>query len=132
MLRAKSKNMLMVAASVTALVSSSTALAQQTSTTQGVLQSAPTDQAASPSAAAADQASETQTPTTPTSDAAAESEDIVVTGIRGAQRRAVNLKRDAASVTDSDLRRRHRQAARRDHLGFAPAYPWRADPPRRG
>ncbi|MBD8700617.1 TonB-dependent receptor [Sphingomonas sp. CFBP 13714] len=93
--------MLMVAASVTALVSSSTALAQQTSTTQGVLQSAPTDQAASPSAAAADQASETQTPTTPTSDAAAESEDIVVTGIRGAQRRAVNLKRDAASVTDS-------------------------------
>ncbi|WP_236701734.1 MULTISPECIES: TonB-dependent receptor [unclassified Sphingomonas] len=101
MLRAKSKNMLMVAASVTALVSSSTALAQQTSTTQGVLQSAPTDQAASPSAAAADQASETQTPTTPTSDAAAESEDIVVTGIRGAQRRAVNLKRDAASVTDS-------------------------------
>ena len=52
MLRARSKNMLMVAASVTALVSSGTALAQQTSTTQGVLQNAPTDQAASPSAAA--------------------------------------------------------------------------------
>ncbi|RZL72415.1 MAG: TonB-dependent receptor, partial [Sphingomonas sp.] len=93
--------MLMVAASVTALVSSGTALAQQTSTTQGVLQNAPTDQAASPSAAAADQTSEAQNPTTPASDAAAETQDIVVTGIRGSQQRAVNLKRDAASVTDS-------------------------------
>ncbi len=101
MLRARSKNMLMVAVSVTALVSSRAALAQQTSTTQGVLQNAPTDQAASPSAAAADQTSEAQNPTTPASDAAAETQDIVVTGIRGSQQRAVNLKRDAASVTDS-------------------------------
>ncbi|MGU3391569.1 TonB-dependent receptor [Sphingomonas sp. M1A8_2b] len=99
--RVQSKTILLVAASVGALACGNVASAQQTSTTQGVLQSAPTDQAASPSAVAADQASEAQTPSTPTSDAAAEGEDIVVTGIRGAQQRAVNLKRDAASVTDS-------------------------------
>ena len=99
--RVQSKTILMVAASVGALACGSVASAQQTSTTQGVLQNAPTGQAASPSAVAADQASEAQTPSTPTSEAAAEGEDIVVTGIRGAQQRAVNLKRDAASVTDS-------------------------------
>lgn len=97
----QSKTVLMMAASATALTWGGAAVAQQTSTTQGVLQSAPTDQAASPSAATADQASEAQVPSTPTSDAAADGAEIVVTGIRGAQQRAVNLKRDAASVTDS-------------------------------
>ena len=99
--RVQSKTILMMAASVTALAYGGAANAQQTSTTQGVLQSAPTDQAASPTAVAADQSSEAQNPSTPTSDAGAEGADIVVTGIRGAQQRAVNLKRDAASVTDS-------------------------------
>ncbi len=91
----------MAAVSAAALVHAGAASAQQTSTTQGVLQTAPTGQAASPSAVAADQASEAQTPTTPTSETAADGDEIVVTGIRGAQLRAVNLKRDAASVTDS-------------------------------
>jgi TonB-dependent receptor len=91
----------MMAASVTALVYGGAADAQQSSTTQGVLQSAPADQAASPSAVAADQASEAQNPSPPASDAASDGSEIVVTGIRGAQQRAVNLKREAASVTDS-------------------------------
>ncbi|WP_267394158.1 MULTISPECIES: TonB-dependent receptor [unclassified Sphingomonas] len=94
------KAALMVTASAATLICG-TASAQQSSTTQGVLQSAPTGQAASPSAVAADQASEAIDPSQPTSDAAAQEGDIVVTGIRGAQQRAVNLKRDAASVTDS-------------------------------
>ena len=99
--RAQSKTILLVAASVTALIYGGAATAQQSSTTQGVLQSAPTDQAASPSAVAADQAGEALNPTPPASETAAGDGEIVVTGIRGAQLRAVNLKRNAASVTDS-------------------------------
>jgi len=98
---AQTKTILMMAASASAMMCSGAASAQQSSATQGVLQSAPTGQAASPSAVAADQASEAQNPSTPASDAATGTGDIVVTGIRGAQQRAVNLKRDAASVTDS-------------------------------
>ncbi|RZM25432.1 MAG: TonB-dependent receptor, partial [Sphingomonas sp.] len=60
-------------------------------------------QAASPSAAAADQAAttaDTATVAAPVDDTPVAA-DIVVTGIRGAQQRAVNLKRSAGSVTDS-------------------------------
>jgi iron complex outermembrane receptor protein len=100
-IRNTSKAALMIAVSQSALLYSGAAIAQQSSTTQGVLQSAPTAQAASPSAVAADQASEAQKSSLPSSDVGAEAGDIIVTGIRGAQQRAVNLKRDAASVTDS-------------------------------
>lgn len=101
MFRTQSKTGLMIAVSVVALIQGGSAFAQQTSTTQGVLQNAPTDQAASPAAVAADQAGEARNPTPPASETAANEGDIVVTGIRGAQQRAVNLKRDAISVTDS-------------------------------
>uniref|UniRef100_UPI0035CC7EA8 TonB-dependent receptor n=1 Tax=uncultured Sphingomonas sp. TaxID=158754 RepID=UPI0035CC7EA8 len=100
-IRHTSKATLLFAVSATALTYCTAASAQQTSTTQGVLQTAPSAQAASPSAATADQASQAQNPNIATNDAPAETQDIVVTGIRGAQQRAVNLKRSAASVTDS-------------------------------
>jgi TonB-dependent receptor len=77
------------------------ALAQQSSTTQGTLNNAPTDQAASPSNAAAEAAGEAATPSLPTSETGGGPADIVVTGIRGAQTAAVNVKRNAVSVVDA-------------------------------
>ncbi|WP_294391087.1 TonB-dependent receptor [uncultured Sphingomonas sp.] len=94
---------LLTAVSAAALVPAA-ALAQQSSTTQGVLNSAPTDQAASPSAAAAEAQGEAAAPSQPTSVTGANAgggDEIVVTGIRGAQTAAVNVKRNAASVVDA-------------------------------
>ncbi|WP_445193665.1 TonB-dependent receptor [Sphingomonas sp. Tas61C01] len=84
---------LYAAASLTALVLASAASAQQTSTTQGVIANPPGGTAASPSAETAQQ----------TGDATAEDAgpDIVVTGIRAAQARAISVKRNAAQVVDS-------------------------------
>jgi TonB-dependent receptor len=101
MAHVSTKILLMAAASVTALASGGTAMAQQSSTTQGVLQSPPTDQAASPTAQAADQDGSVRNGDETSADTQTDGGDIVVTGIRAAQQRAVNLKRDAASVTDS-------------------------------
>src|SRR3954465_6077693 len=77
------------------------AFAQQSSTTQGTNASAPTDQAASPSQVTADTAGESASPTTPASAAAVQPDEVVVTGIRAAQQRAVSIKRNAASVVDA-------------------------------
>lgn len=98
------KATLLIAVSGSALLTGTAASAQQSGTTQGVLATAPSAQAASPSAAAADQIGTANDPVAapagPADDTAAPA-DIVVTGIRGAQQRAVNLKRSAGSVTDS-------------------------------
>ncbi|WP_420137388.1 TonB-dependent receptor [Sphingomonas sp.] len=91
---------LLAAASLIALVPAA-ALAQQSSTTQGTNAVAPTDQAASPSQVSADAAGEAVAPTTPASATAAEPDEVVVTGIRAAQQRAVSIKRNAASVVDA-------------------------------
>jgi TonB-dependent receptor len=91
---------LLAAASTFALLPSG-ALAQQSSTTQGALNTAPTGQAASPSAVASEAAGEAAAPSLPVSDGATGAQDIVVTGIRAAQTAAVNVKRNAASVVDA-------------------------------
>ena len=65
------------------------------------MQTAPTEQAASPSAVTADQTGETANPSQPTSETAADTGEIIVTGIRGSQQRAINIKRNAVSVVDS-------------------------------
>jgi iron complex outermembrane recepter protein len=98
------KATLLIAVSGSALLTGTAASAQQSGTTQGVLATAPAAQAASPSAATADQNSAASDPVAAPASAADDSAatpDIVVTGIRGAQQRAVNLKRSAGSVTDS-------------------------------
>ncbi|WP_240320889.1 TonB-dependent receptor [Sphingomonas crusticola] len=77
---------LLAAASLIAMVPA-TAFAQQSSTTQGADAAPPVGQAASPSAVGAE--------------AAGQPEEVVVTGIRGAQTAAVNVKRNAASVVDA-------------------------------
>lgn len=92
---------LLAAASFLTIAQAGGVSAQQSSTTQGVIQSAPTAQAASPSAVAADQQGEAANPTPPASVAAADEGDIVVTGIRASQQRAINTKRQAVSVVDS-------------------------------
>lgn len=97
---AVSRGALYAAVSLAGLAISSASYAQQTSTTQGVIVQNPGGEAASPSATTA------QTdPTSPSSaslpgDAGPE-QDIVVTGIRAAQQRAIEIKRNAASVVDS-------------------------------
>ncbi|MFT6571292.1 MAG: TonB-dependent receptor, partial [Sphingomonas echinoides] len=98
------KATLLIAVSGAALLTGTAASAQQSGTTQGVLATAPGAQSASPSAATADQNSAASDPVAAPASAADDSAatpDIVVTGIRGAQQRAVNLKRSAGSVTDS-------------------------------
>jgi len=102
--RLTNKALLLAAASLASMTCSGAAFAQQSSTTQGTLGSAPVDQAASPSAVTADAAQEAQSPSPTATDAvdpAAAGEEIVVTGIRGSQIRAINVKRSAASVVDA-------------------------------
>jgi TonB-dependent receptor len=98
--RLTNKALLLAAASLASMTCSAAAFAQQSSTTQGTLGSAPVDQAASPSAVTADAVQEAQSPSPSATDGAA-GEEIVVTGIRGSQIRAINVKRSAASVVDA-------------------------------
>jgi TonB-dependent receptor len=81
----------MTAASLIAMIPVA-ALAQQSSITQGTNANAPADQAASPSQTAAATAPNVTGDGTP---------EVVVTGIRAAQERAVSIKRNAASVVDA-------------------------------
>ena len=78
-----SRAALLAAASAGSLMMAGNAWAQISGTTQGVLEEQPADQAASPSLTAN------------------EEEEIVVTGIRGSQQAAVNIKRNSANVVDA-------------------------------
>lgn len=91
---------LMAAVSLIAILPTA-AVAQQSSITQGTNANPPASQAASPSQSAADAAGEAANPSTPGGATAAPGDDIVVTGIRAAQQRSVNIKRNAASVVDA-------------------------------
>ena len=86
---------LYAAASVLSIAVGSAAWGQQTSITQGTVANAPAGEAASPSAETEQQTGASA------ADGAAEGGDIVVTGIRAAQTRAINIKRNAAQVVDS-------------------------------
>ncbi|RYF09683.1 MAG: TonB-dependent receptor, partial [Oxalobacteraceae bacterium] len=76
------RSVLFTASSVLALLGSQSASAQQT-TSDG------------PAAAAPDAG------TPPVQDGASTGEDIVVTGVRGAQQKAINVKRESAQIVDS-------------------------------
>ncbi len=91
--RLSARALLLTATSAAGFIASQPALAQQTSTTQGVIANEPASSAASPSA----QASDAAVPV-PADNAA---DEIVVTGIRASQERAISIKRNAPSVVDA-------------------------------
>ncbi len=127
MAHVNTKILLMAAASVTALASAERYGAAVIDH-PGVLQSPPTDQAASPTAQAADQDGSVRNGDETSADTQTDGGDIVVTGIRAAQQRCGQPEARCGVGHRLDLGRGHRQAAGRYDLGLFAAHPRRSDP----